>query len=197
MKALILARHAHAASNDNDVTSSVPPGAGLSGLGVEQARALAGSLVDVGVDLGVATELERTRETLGLALAGRAVPRETLPALNEIRFGDFEGAPLAAYRSWAWTAPPEERCPGGGESRAEAAARIASGLRDVLRRESATILVVGHALPVRYVLDAAEGLVPAARVTPVPHAVAHLLAADAVERAAALLEGWSVDPRFR
>ena len=56
------------------------------------------------------------------------------------------------------------------------------------------MLVVGHALAIRYVVDAADGLVPAARMAPVDHALPYRLDRDDVERAATLLEAWSDAP---
>ena len=88
--------------------------------------------------------------------------------------------------------------PGGGESRAQAAARYASGVRAVLARPEQSALVITHALAVRYVVDAAQGLVPAPlMLEPVEHARPYRLEADELEAAAGLLEAWSRDPRFR
>jgi broad specificity phosphatase PhoE len=199
VRTLLLARHGLAASNlDGGTASSAVPGAGLAEEGVEQARRLGVELADEQIDLGVATELLRTRETLELALAGRDVPVVVVPELNEIRFGRFDGGRLAAYREWAGGERPDTHAPGGGESRAFAAARFARGLRILLARKEEVILAIGHALPVRYVLDAAQGLVPAPLLqAPVPHGVATRLDAGEVEAAAALLEEWSREPRFR
>jgi broad specificity phosphatase PhoE len=195
---LLLTRHAFAGSNRGAGTAScTPPGEGLTPEGVEQGSRLGASVRSDRIDLGVATRLLRTQETLELALAGRGVPRAVVPELDEIRFGRFDGGPLEEYRAWAAAERPDTDAPGGGESRAAAAARFAGGLRVLLRRPEATILAVGHSLPVRYVLDAVEGLVPAARMAPVEHAVVHLLDARQVARAADLLEDWSRDPRFR
>ena len=58
------------------------------------------------------------------------------------------------------------------------------------------MLAVSHSLPIRYVLDAADGAFPASRVEPVPHAVPHALDADAVERAGQTLRAWATAPRF-
>jgi broad specificity phosphatase PhoE len=195
VRTLILARHAHAASNEHSRTSCVPPGRGLSPLGLEQARALGAALAGEPIELGVASELARTQETLAVACPG--LPRLVLPALDEIGFGRFEGGPLADYRAWAWAAAPDEPCPGGGESRAAAAARFASALRVLLARSEEVVLAVGHALPIRYVLDAADGAVPAAHVDAVPHAEPYRLDRAAVEGAAATLREWSESPVFR
>ena len=196
MRTLLLARHAHARTNAEDSISSTPPGVGLTPQGVEEAIALRTALSDRRIDLGVATRLVRTQETLALALEGRDVPQIVLPALDEIRFGAFEGGSLEPYRAWAWSLPPDAPCPGGGESRAEAAVRYAAALEELLARSEQVVLAVSHSLAVRYVLDAADGSFPTARVTPVGHAVAHELGADAVARAAETLRAWAEAPVF-
>jgi broad specificity phosphatase PhoE len=148
------------------------------------------------IDLGVGTRLARTQETLDLALGSRDVPRLVLPGLDEIDFGAFEGGPLAEYRAWAWTNEPDAPCPGGGESRVDAAARFAGALDTLLALTEPVVVAVSHSLPIRYVLDAADGSFPAARIAHVPHAVPHELGADAVERAAETLRAWTAAPRF-
>jgi len=197
MESLLLARHAFAGSNRDRVASCAVPGEGLTAEGIEQAQRLGERLEADEISLGVASSLARTQETLALAVAGRSVSQLVLPELNEIDFGAFADGPLSAYRAWAGAHPPDEAAPGGGESRAAAAARFARGLRLVLERPESIVLHIGHALAVRYVLDAAQGLVPAQLMTPVDHATAHRLDANDVENAAVLLEDWSRAPRFR
>ena len=68
---------------------------------------------------------------------GRDVARIVVPELNEIHFGSFDGGLLSAYREWAGAEAPGLPAPGGGESRAQAAARYASGLRIVLAQPGA------------------------------------------------------------
>jgi broad specificity phosphatase PhoE len=196
VKTLILARHAHAMSNAGDVVSSVPPGGGLSPAGREEARALGRLLDSESIDIGVSSRLLRTQETLGLALAGRALPSVIEPRLDEIAFGSFEGGALGAYREWAWANGPDAPCPGGGESRTGAAVRFADGLVALLGRPEDTVLAVSHALPLRYVLDAADGGFPAARVERVPHATPYRLERFSVERAVETLRAWAEAPRF-
>jgi len=198
MERIVLARHALAASNDAGLASYAAPGEGLTPKGVEQAQALGDLLSGEQIALGVATELRRTQQTLDLVLEGRQIPRIVMPELNEIHFGSFDGGLLSAYREWAGSEAPALPAPGGGESRAQAAARYASGLRSVLARPEENALVIGHALAVRYIVDAAEGLVPAPlMLAPVEHALPYRLAAAELENAVQLLESWSFDPRFR
>jgi broad specificity phosphatase PhoE len=194
---VVLVRHALAGSNRLGIASSAVPGDGLTPEGVKQARRLAEQLAGDEIEVAVSSAFARTRQTLAVALEGRGVPTVVVEELNEIHFGSFDGGPLDTYRAWAAAHPPTERAPGGGESRADAAARFARGLRRVLERPERTILVVGHALVLRYVLDAAEGLAPAPLMTPVEHAAPYRLDRGGVERAADLLEAWSREPRFR
>ena len=113
MEALLLARHGFAGSNRDGAASCSVPGDGLTPEGVEQARALGAALADEPIDLGVASELARTQETLELALAGRDVARLVVPELNEIDFGGFDGGQLVEYRAWAAAHPPDLGAPGG------------------------------------------------------------------------------------
>ena len=199
MESLLLVRHALAGSNRDALASSTAPGEGLTAEGRAQAAKLREALLAYDVDLGVSTDFARTLETLELALEGRDVPRVVVPELNEIRFGHFDGGPLDEYRAWAAAELPTTLAPGGGESRASAAARFGRGVRILLERPERTLVVVAHALVVRYVLDAAAGLVPAARMAPVEHAHPYPLRADEAREAVRVLEGWSRGeaPRFR
>ena len=193
MDRLVLVRHGVAGSNRDGIASCVVPGEGLTPEGVEQARVLREHLVGTAISLGVTTELARTRETLAAALDGREIPVLVVPDLNEIHFGSFDAGPLETYRAWAAERSPTERAP-GGESRTDAAGRFARGLRVLLARDEETIVLFGHALMIRYAIDAAVGLVPAARMAPVEHAHPYPLGRSDVEGAVELLESWAQAP---
>jgi len=197
MQELIVVRHAFAGSNRDGSASCSVPGEGLTPEGVEQARAVAAMLAGEVLSLGASSRLARTKETLELVLAGRDVPRIVVPELDEIDFGSYDGGPLAEYRAWAAAHSPADAAPGAGESRGAAAARFSRGLRVLLEREEPIVLLVGHALVARYVLDAAAGLVPAPLITPVDHATPYRLGVREVEAAADLLADWSERPVFR
>ncbi len=190
-------RHGFARSNRDGLASSSVPGDGLTQEGIEQARALGRELASEEIGVALTSRLARTQQTLALVLDGREVPVVVEPELDEIHFGSFDGGPLDAYRAWAAAHPPDQPAPGGGESRAQAAARFARGLRLVLERPEARVLVVGHALAIRYQIDAVAGHVPAARMAPIDHAFPYRLDRVEAERAAAFLEEWSAAPRFR
>ena len=197
MERLILARHGLAGSNRDGIASCAKPGEGLTPEGADQGRALRALLSDEPISLAATTGLARTQETLELALDGRDVRVIVVPELNEIDFGSFDGGPLDTYRAWAAAQSPLVRPPGGGESRADAAARFARGLGVLLARDEEVVLLVGHALMLRYALDAAAGLVPAARMSPVEHAHPYRLERADVGRAAELLADWAHAPTFR
>ncbi len=94
------------------------------------------------------------------------------PSSTRSTSGRSTAGSLETYRAWAAAHPPDEPARDDGESRAQAAARFARALRLVLARPEERVLVVGHALAIRYTVDAAAGLVPAARMAPVEHAAA-------------------------
>jgi len=193
----VLSRHAESVLSVQGLTNGDPSvSCPLTELGREQARRLGELLADTAIDLCVVSEFERTRETADLALGGRRVPRLVLPQLNDIRFGEFEGGALADYRAWAHLHDPQEQAPGGGESRTQTICRYVQGYRTVLARPEGTILVVVHGLPVRYILEAAAGRIPAPKVQQVPYAEPYPLDADELTQAVERLEAWLRDPAW-
>jgi broad specificity phosphatase PhoE len=167
----------------------------LTPAGREQARALGAALAGERLDLVVVTEFERVRETAEVAVGARELPLLVVAELNDPRYGDFEGGPLDAYREWAWGRGPLD-APPGGEHRGELATRYARGFRTLLDRPEETILLVTHSLPLRYVLDAAEGRPPAAKVGMVEYATVARLERAELERAVHVLETWAAAPAF-
>jgi broad specificity phosphatase PhoE len=192
MELAILARHGESSLGAKGLVNGDPRVEnGLTPTGQEQARRLGEALAAARIDLGVTSEFPRTRETLELALAGREVPTLVLPELNEIGFGRWEGAPAEGYLEWAWATGPEEPCPGGGETRADAVLRLSRGFRTILARPEATILIVGHGLALRYLLNAVEGRAPEPRLEQVSLAEPISVRAVEFESAVERLEAWA------
>ncbi len=186
VEGVVLARHGESELSLAGRTNGDPSLAvGLTEAGRDQARQLGRELADEPVDLCVTSEFQRARETADLALEGRSVPRLVLAELNDIRFGEFEGRLLTEYRKWAHSHGPEEPAPGGGDSRAQTVARYVAAYGQLLDRPEASVLVVAHGLPVRYVLDAVEGRNPAAAVAQVPYAEPFRLSAEELRTAVA------------
>jgi broad specificity phosphatase PhoE len=196
MRELVVARHGESELSLKQLVNGDPGVAcPLTPAGREQARALGQALADEAIDLCAVTEFARVRETAEVALAGRDVPFLVVRELNDPRYGEFEGGSLDAYRQWVWERGPLE-APEGGEHRGEIAARYAVGFRRLLERTEETILLVAHSLPVRYVLDAAEGLSPRAKVALVEYAKPARLTRDQVADAVYVLEAWAAAPVF-
>ena len=195
MERFVLARHGESELSLVGRTNGDPSlTVALTEAGRDQARRLGRELAGEAIDLCVTSEFLRARETADLALEARDVPRLVLPELNDIRFGRFEGGALADYRAWAWTHGPEEPVPGGGESRVETVARYVRGFGTVLERPEESVLVVAHSLPIRYVLNAAAGTVPAPKIEQVPYATPLRLGVAELEAAVERLAAWISEP---
>jgi broad specificity phosphatase PhoE len=192
LKAAILVRHAESQASVRAAVSSDPAiPCPLTEIGEEQARELGVKLADEPIDVGFVTEFERTRRTAELALAGREVPIVVAPELNDPRAGRFEGGPLDEFREWSWAHGSSEEPPGGGETRLALAARLARGYRRVLERPEATVLVVGHALPMAYVLGG-----PTPRIDLLDYVTPYRLDRAQLESAIARLEAWVAAPTW-
>jgi broad specificity phosphatase PhoE len=194
---IVLARHGESELSVVGRTNGDPSVAvGLTEVGREEARHLGRELAGDPLDLCVTSEFPRAQETADLALEGRDVPRLVLAELNDIRFGEFEGRLLTDYRRWAHTHGPEERAPGGGDSRAQTVARYVAAYTQLLERPEESILVVAHGLPVRYVLDAVDGRNPAAAIAHVPYAEPFRLTRAQLEGAVTRLRAWALVPEW-
>ena len=192
MRTAILVRHAESEFSARAAVSSDPAApCPLTPRGEEQARELGCALADESIDVCFVTEFERTRRTAELALAARDVPIGVVPELNDPRAGSFEGGPLDAFREWAWAHGSSDEPPGGGESRLAVAVRLARGYRRVLERPEDAVLVVGHALPMAYVLG---GATP--RIDLLDYVAPYRLDRDRLEAAVERLEAWTAAPTW-
>jgi probable phosphoglycerate mutase len=173
------------------------PGVGcpLTDAGRAQAQALGEALRGEAIDLCAVTEFERVRETAELALEGRDIRFVVVPELNDPRYGEFEGGPLAAYREWVWERGPLE-APPGGEHRGDIAARYARGFAKLLARPEETVLLVAHSLPIAYIRDAAQGIAPKSRADQVDYATVLRLPEAELSAAVGVLEEWAATPSF-
>jgi broad specificity phosphatase PhoE len=186
---VLLARHAHSVLNDEGRVNGDPTvDAPLSEDGREQARLLGAQLAHVGLDLCVCTRFPRTRETAELALAGRSVPLEVEPLLDDVDVGDLDGSTLERYRAVKRELGRKRPFP-GGESLDDAARRYARAFRRLAGRSERRVLVVCHEIPVRYALNAAAGSSQLdGPVHDIPNAVPFLFDGAALAEAAARID---------
>jgi broad specificity phosphatase PhoE len=197
LETIILARHGESAYSAEGLVNGDPKvRVPLTPRGREEARALGVVLRDREIDLCVTSDFERAIETADEALKARDVPRLVLPELGDIHMGSYEGKTLEEYRTWAHNCPPTQVEPGGGESRAEALERYVRGFSIVAARPERTVLVVSHGLPIRYVLNAADGNDPVPAMGQADYAHAYELTADQLRSALARLEHWLLAPAW-
>ena len=198
MQTLILARHGESEYSALGLLNGDPSAAvGLTEVGEAQARELGATLRETPIDLCVTTEFARTRRTAELVLEGRDVPIEIWPDLNDPQAGSWEGLPIDDYLVWASRADSGEPVPGGGQSRRAIVTRCARAYGALLERQEPTILVVLHALPLAYLLEALEGTGPAPLMTrTIAYAEPHVVEAAELRHAVDILEAWCASPAW-
>jgi broad specificity phosphatase PhoE len=158
----LLVRHAAHVHLDRRLSGRMP-GVALSAAGHAQASALARGLAGERIDRIVCSPLERTRDTAAAIAAARgASPPAPIDALIEIDMGDWTGAAFADLGGAEWDAwncaRGSARIP-GGETMAEAQARIVGWLQAVaVADEGATVVVVTHSDMIKAAVAHALGL---------------------------------------
>ena len=186
MRLFILVRHGQSELNATHRINGDPSvQVVLTEQGRQEAAALAVQLTGIALDLCIHTRFGRTRETVEIALAGRPVPIELEPLLDDIDVGELEGRTIEDYRAWKRAHTRTDAFP-GGESLDAAALRYADAFERLLARSEERILVVCHEIPVRYAVNAAAGSDeldgPAHEIR---NCVPHLFDEDGLARAAA------------
>jgi broad specificity phosphatase PhoE len=153
----VLTRHGESTLNfENRINGDFSVPVALTEKGREEARLLGQQVAHVRLELCLHTRFGRTRETAEIALAGREVPFEVEPLLDDIDVGELEGKTIEDYRAWKREHERSDDFP-GGESLDDAAKRYALAFRKLLDRPESSVLVVTHEIPVRYALNAAAG----------------------------------------
>jgi probable phosphoglycerate mutase len=157
MRVFILVRHGQSELNVSQRINGDPAvPVALTEQGRREATDLAAQLAGTALDVCVHTRFGRTRQTAEIALAGRGVPFEVEPSLDDIDIGELEGRTIEDYRAWKHRHTRADVFP-GGESLDVAALRYAAALESLLARAEQGVLVVCHEIPVRYAVNAAAG----------------------------------------
>ena len=157
MRLFVLVRHGQTELNAIHRINGDPSiPVALTEQGEAEASALAVQLAGIPVDVCVHTRFDRTRRTAELALAGRDVPFEVEPLLDDIDVGQLEGSTIHDYRDWKHAHTRAEPFP-GGESLDAAALRYAGAFEHLLARPEQRVFVVCHEIALRYGVNAAAG----------------------------------------
>lgn len=136
----------------------------LSGLGEEQAQALALELAARGdVDRIVSSPLLRTRQTAQAVQDALGLPITVIDGFAECAFGDWDGHTFAEVRE-RWPRELEEWlestsvAPPGGESFEACQARVLRAREEVIERFSGErVVVVAHVTPIKVMVAHALG----------------------------------------
>ena len=189
MPLFVLARHAQSTLNlEQRVTGDPSLDVPLTEQGRAEAHLLGMQLANLPLDACVHTRFPRTRLTAEIVLAGREVPLETEPLLDDIDIGELEGWLAKDYRAWKAGHGRDEAFP-GGESLDAAADRYARAFLRLLETKHSTVLVVCHEIPIRYALNGAAGSDSLdGPIHEIPNAVPYCFDDEALERAATGIE---------
>ena len=101
MELYVLTRHGESTLNfENRINGDPAVPVALTAKGREEALLLGQQVAHIRLDVCICTRFSRTRETAEIALAGRDVPIEVEPLLDDIDVGSLEGVALEDYRAW-------------------------------------------------------------------------------------------------
>lgn len=157
MRLFVLVRHGQSERNVSQRVNGDPDvPVGLTEQGVRESAALGVQVAGIELDLCIHTRFARSRRTAEIALAGRSVPIDLDPLLDDIDVGELEGRTIEDYRAWKRAHVRADPFP-GGESLDAAALRYAAAYERLLARPERRVLVVCHEIPVRYAVNAAAG----------------------------------------
>jgi broad specificity phosphatase PhoE len=157
MRIFVFARHGESVLNlEHRVNGDPNRQVNLTGEGRAQAAELGRQVADLTLEICLYTRFLRTMQTAEIALAGREVPFEVEPLLDDIDVGELEGSRIEDYRAWKHSHARSEPFP-DGESLDDAARRYAAAFRKLLAGPYHSILVVTHEIPIRYALNGAAG----------------------------------------
>jgi probable phosphoglycerate mutase len=157
MRIFVFARHGESVLNlEHRVNGDPNREVNLTGEGRAQAQELGRQVAGLTLEICLHTRFVRTMQTAEIALAGREVPFEVEPLLDDIDVGELEGSRIEDYRAWKHSHARSEPFP-DGESLDDAARRYAEAFRKLLAGPYHSILVVTHEIPIRYALNGAAG----------------------------------------
>ena len=131
----------------------------LNETGRRQAVCLAKGMANRPVVQIFSSDLLRARETAGAIGDSQHVAVETLPGLEEIGFGKWEGMTLeeiqaafpAEYEKWCEN--PVTVAPPGGESLSQIKDRCQKVMEEILKRAKGDLAIVSHGAMLAYVVE--------------------------------------------
>lgn len=162
---LLLIRHGQTQSNVDHLLDTAHPGAPLTDIGHEQARALVEALADEPIEAVYASTLTRAQQTAAPLAEARGLEVQVLDGVQEIAAGVEEmSADWTNYITelQSWSVDNMDSRLDGGESAREFITRYNGALRQVYEAGLETVAVVSHGAAIRvWGLTNSPGLEPA------------------------------------
>lgn len=166
---LLLIRHGQTPNNVAGSLDTAFPGAGLTGLGEQQSRALPGALEGRGISAIYVSPLLRTQLTAGPLASSLGQRVTVVPGLEEIGAGDLEmrsdPASVEAYAGCVlgWMRGNLDRRMPGGTTGHEFVERFDAAVRGLLHHHGPqeSVAVVSHGAAIRVHTAHATSLPPA------------------------------------
>jgi isoleucyl-tRNA synthetase len=156
-------RHGESEAMVNKTLSSWPEpngGPSLTSKGIEEARAAAAKLKAEGIDIIVASDLKRTRETAEIIREATGIEIVYDERLREISFGEFNGQSWDAYHTYY--SNHENRFvkrPEGGENYTDVRKRVMECALEYDRKYAGKkIALVSHRDPIWFLAAGAQGV---------------------------------------
>jgi broad specificity phosphatase PhoE len=138
------------------------PGVMMGEAGLAQAEAVAHRLADKNVETIYTSPMERTRQTAEPIARICGAPLVDEPALNEIDFGDWNGAAfgdLDGQADWRrWNADRDQARAPHGETMLEVQLRLSRWLEDVAQGGAGAVVAVSHSDVIKSVVALTLGL---------------------------------------
>lgn len=168
---LLLIRHGQTPNNILGALDTACPGAGLTELGREQARALPTALAEESIAGLYVSPLVRTHETAAPLAEALGLEAHVTEGFEEIPAGDVEmhrdAESVEAYQQTQaiWGGRDFDHALPGGEDGHTFWARYEGALREIAANhpEDATVAVVSHGAAIRVFATLAAGLEPSTR----------------------------------
>jgi probable phosphoglycerate mutase len=158
-KKIYLIRHGQTDFNLKGVVQGSGIDAPLNATGLAQAQAFFDSYQTVSFDQVYYTGLIRTKQSIQKFL-DLSIPSTSLPDLNEISWGKYEGTPMTPedgeyYKHMLnqWKQGNLDYSIEGGESPNQVAVRMRSGIKSILEGPGETVLVCMHGRAMRIFLS--------------------------------------------
>jgi probable phosphoglycerate mutase len=157
-KKIYIVRHGQTDFNLRGVVQGSGIDSSLNDQGRSQAKAFFDHFNHVKFDRIYTSALKRTRETVQ-SFIDLGIPTETLPALNEISWGNKEGQKITpeedAYYHWMlrqWQEGNTAEKIEGGESPDDVVRRMKPAIEHILSRDDRNVLICMHGRAIRIIL---------------------------------------------